>query len=102
MTDALDLRGPGLDRPLTPSALTRRARRHHGSLFEVPHDPDRDRVVLRDGCAKFVRPVIEQIRSRKALANQRIELGDTDCQRRLNISHRAVMPPSTNSRAPVM
>jgi hypothetical protein len=27
--------------------------------------------------------------------------GDTDRQRRLNIPHIAVIPPSTNSRAPV-
>ena len=27
--------------------------------------------------------------------------GDVDCERRLKIPHNAVMPPSTNSRAPV-
>ncbi len=30
------------------------------------------------------------------------KLGDMDCEHRLNIPHSAVMPPSTNSRAPVM
>jgi hypothetical protein len=34
-------------------------------------------------------------------AEQRTKPGDTDCERRLNIPHIAVIPPSTNSRAPV-
>ena len=36
-----------------------------------------------------------------AIAEQRSKLGDMDCERRLNIYHSAVIPPSTNSRAPV-
>ncbi len=36
-----------------------------------------------------------------AIAEQRSKLGDMDCERRLNIPHSAVIPPSTNSRAPV-
>jgi hypothetical protein len=35
-------------------------------------------------------------------AEQRSKLDDMDCERRLIIPHRAVIPPSTNSRAPVM
>src|ERR1700730_1995721 len=34
-------------------------------------------------------------------AEQRSKLGNMDCERRLNIPHSAVIPPSTNSRAPV-
>ena len=34
-------------------------------------------------------------------AAQRSKLGDMDCERRLSIPHSAVIPPSTNSRAPV-
>jgi hypothetical protein len=37
-----------------------------------------------------------------AIAEQRSKRGDTDCKRGLNIPHIAVIPPSTNSRAPVM
>jgi hypothetical protein len=36
-----------------------------------------------------------------AIAEQRSKLGDMDRERRLNIPHSAVIPPSTNSRAPV-
>ena len=36
-----------------------------------------------------------------AIAEQRGKLADTDCERRLNSPYSAVMPPSTNSRAPV-
>ena len=36
-----------------------------------------------------------------AIAEQCSKLGDMDCERRLNIPHSAVIPPSTNSRAPV-
>ena len=34
------------------------------------------------------------------IVEQRGKLGDMNCERRLNI-HSAVIPPSTNSRAPV-
>jgi hypothetical protein len=36
-----------------------------------------------------------------AIAEQRSKLGDMDCERPLNIPHSAVVPPSTNSKAPV-
>ena len=36
-----------------------------------------------------------------AIAEQRSKLDDMDCERRLSIPHSAVIPPSTNSRAPV-
>jgi hypothetical protein len=37
-----------------------------------------------------------------AIAEQRSKLGDMNCERRLNIPHSAVRPPSTNSRAQLM
>ena len=36
-----------------------------------------------------------------AIAEHRSKPGDMDCERRLNSPHSAVIPPSTNSRAPV-
>jgi hypothetical protein len=36
-----------------------------------------------------------------AIAEQRSKPGDMDCERRPNPPHIAVIPPSTNSRAPV-
>jgi len=55
---------------------------------------------------QFKRQIVEQspLMERDhdlAIADQRSKLGDMDCERRLNIPHSAVIPPSTNSRAPV-
>ena len=55
---------------------------------------------------QFKRQIVEQspLMERDhdlAIAEQRSKLGDMDCERRLSIPHSAVIPPSTNSRAPV-
>ena len=55
---------------------------------------------------QFKRQIVEQspLMERDhdlAIAEQRSKLGDMDRERRLNIPHSAVIPPSTNSRAPV-
>ena len=36
-----------------------------------------------------------------AITEQRTKLGNIDAERQLNMPHSAVIPPSTNSRAPV-
>ena len=55
---------------------------------------------------QFKRQIVEQSPLMKrdhdlAIAAQRSKVGDMDCERRVNIPHNAVIPPSTNSRAPV-
>ena len=69
----------GRNRPVAFKA--KGAGRHHGFPFKGPRGHDRDHDLT--------------------MAEQRSKLGDTDCERRLNGRHSAVMPPSTNSRAPV-
>ena len=54
---------------------------------------------------QFKRQIVEQSplmeRDHDLAIAERGKLGDMDCERRLSIPNSAVIPPSTNSRAPV-
>jgi hypothetical protein len=63
-------------------------------------------IRLFPGRTQFKRQIVEQspLMERDydlAIVEQRSKLGDMDCERRLSNPHSAVIPPSTNSRAPV-
>jgi hypothetical protein len=77
-----------------------------GAMFGGPRDLDRDQALSRKKPANSsIRSSREAARGRAdhdlAISEQCSELGDMDCARRLDIPQSAVIPPSTNSKAPV-